>query len=390
MVGLSGSTWAISNLLIFAGSQTNVEVIRSKIFDTIKNEQLFDPLLNKQNLSTTIDAFLVRMAADQPFSPTSLYGTLLSNIFFKNRGSASQRVYLADQIPMVSNGNWPIPIYTAVQGESGVAQNLLEWYEFTPWEVGGAWLSSWVPSWAYGNKFNHGQTTVLLGENLGFNLATFGTAYAGSINDAVARLQDQIKSSPSVEDQALVVALESLQKIKPAYVLEGTTFFTTVVNNFMYGMPQSKLKNEYLYIMDGGIAFNFPYPPISGERADRKADIIIYVDFTETPGLALTKAVNYAQRKKLKFPPIDITNIAKNSISVFVNNNDPTVPVVIYMPLTGAIADCVSKNTCGTFAFKYDVSTMNTLSNAMRDSVKTNKNTIITAINNWIAAVSKG
>ena len=119
MVGLSGSTWAISNLLIFAGSQTNVEVIRSKIFDTIKNEQLFDPLLNKQNLSTTIDAFLVRMAADQPFSPTSLYGTLLSNIFFKNRGSASQRDTWLIKYRVI-NGNWPIPIYTAFR------ENLVE------------------------------------------------------------------------------------------------------------------------------------------------------------------------------------------------------------------------------------------------------------------------
>src|SRR5690606_27664772 len=76
------------------------------------------------------------------------------------------------------------------------------------------------------------------------------------------------------------------------------------VANFSYGMSQSKRKDDkILALSDAGIDFNLPYPPISGERPERKVDIIIFLDASagikEAP--ELKAAEKYARDRNLKF-----------------------------------------------------------------------------------------
>ncbi len=48
---------------------------------------------------------------------------------------------------------------------------------------------------------------------------------------------------------------------------------------------------------------------------------------------ALKKAEEYAKKYNLKFPKIDYDHATKNFISIFKNNDDPSTPTIIYVPL---------------------------------------------------------
>ena len=94
-----------------------------------------------------------------------------------------------------------------------------------------------------------------MGENIGFNLATFGSAYAGGIVDIVELLKEALRDKKSVEEQALLLALEEIKNIPSIGTeIEGERFFSTAVNNFMCGLQSSLGNAEHIYLMDAGSA----------------------------------------------------------------------------------------------------------------------------------------
>jgi hypothetical protein len=133
-----------------------------------------------------------------------------------------------------------------------------------------------------------------------------------------------------------------LKQLMEQYIIEpmkGKRVFWTEVNNYMKGIPN--ISNAYsnlatrdtLKLVDAGLTFNLPYPPISGERAERKADVIFMLDASAgTIPAELKKVEQYARRHNLKFPVIDYTDLDKKTFTVFKDEKNPEVPVVIYMP----------------------------------------------------------
>ena len=110
-------------------------------------------------------------------------------------------------------------------------------------------------------------------------------------------------------------------------------------------------KQKYIAMVDAGISFNLPYPPISGERPERKADIIIFLDASGgRPSNEFKKVEEWAKTHNLAFPPIKYSfshvlekepgiisvsteEIGNRAITVFRNPQDQNCPIVIYMPL---------------------------------------------------------
>ena len=108
-----------------------------------------------------------------------------------------------------------------------------------------------------------------------------------------------------------------------------------------------------------------------------KADIIIFVDASgDNLAADLRHAESYARNKGLKFPPIDFTNIDKKAVSVFRNDADVQMPIVIYVPrildrsiftnpnmtaITKSFENikdfdvevCIKSGPCSTFNFAY-------------------------------------
>ena len=263
-------------------------------------------------------------------------------------------------------GALPLPIYTAISGESNASERL--WYEFTPHEVGAPWLNAYVPTWAFGRKFNNGVSVTNAPEQtLGTMLGTFGLAVG-------VTLENLLQQTDITQNLKSALLKNILARIMAQYGNDRA--ISAEYFNFVFGLPNTYYNNLAIaQLVDAGIDINLPYPPISGQRPEHKADIIIFVDASAgTVGAELQNVENYARANNLPFPVIDYTNIGNNAVSIF-TSDDPQVPIVIYIPrivdqdLLDAhqndlpelynylkdfdIDQCCDDGACNTFNFSY-------------------------------------
>lgn len=375
ITSLSGSTWALGTWLATAtkyqkatGKQLSISEFSQQFATMIDSKGLGK--LSPTDIKLLSNSILVQAVLGRPVTLVNLYGILLANRLLANFGNKKHQTYITEQIDLIQNGQWPIPIYTAVRGEAGLTKEQLNWYEFTPWEVGGAWLGIYAPTFSYGRKFDQGRSREFgPPQDLGFNLGTFGSAFAATVEEIYHEVGEKI-------DSDIVRKIIKKVIIKPA----GQKRLTWAeAFNFTKGMNQSPIKDlKTIKLVDAGLAFNLPYPPVSGERPERKSDILIFLDVSSPikGAPALKESEAYARRKRLKFPIINYEGIDKRTISIFKNEQDPEVPVVIYMPrindqtlwkkleepefapykgyLKGFdVEKCVIEDYCKTFNLKY-------------------------------------
>ena len=331
MVGLSGSTWAIGNIMAHAaqahqGAQTfSLSGFKNDLFSTIANKGLGEVTQAEAELMS--DELLLRTVSGQPLTLVNIYGALLANRLLASFGNKRHQVYLSEQAPLIETGSWPIPLYTAVRGDNDLTPEQLMWYTFSPWEIGSHWLNAYSPTWGFGRVFKNGSSVDADPEKgLGFLFGTFGSAFSATVQDIYQNFASKI-SSPIVRTVVETIV------IRPA----GQKRLTWAeVDNFTRGMPASPISPvSGMRMVDAGLAFNVPYPAVSGKSVGRYPDIIIIVDASYYIAGApeLKKAEAYARRNDLQFPRIDYTNIDKKGMSVF-KENDPSIPVVIYLPRT--------------------------------------------------------
>ncbi|MCX5922516.1 MAG: hypothetical protein NTX86_04270 [Candidatus Dependentiae bacterium] len=310
MVGLSGSTWSIGS---WVASGLSIERFKEQLIP--KTEQGIYSL-SVPELMLLAGNLLVKAAYDQELTIIDLYGALLANALLKDFGDDRQKIYLSQQAKTIEGGDWPFPIYTAVRADEHAKQ---DWYEFTPYEIGATWIATdkrgmYIPSWAYGRTFFAGKSIDFAPEqSLGFQKGTFGAAIAGSVEEAIQKITESKKVLPPF-DQVMDVMINTL----------GSQRITTAVaNNFSFGMEASTIKDlKQLRLADGATEFNLPYPPVSGERPERKADILIFVDFADDSPTDFKRVEKYARDKGLKFPAIDYAAIENRVLTVFKDEHD--------------------------------------------------------------------
>ncbi len=206
-------------------------------------------------------------------------------------------------------------------------ENNYFWYEFTPHEVSSISHNIHIPTWAYGRTFNNGTATNNAPEqSLGFNMGTWGAAFAASIHEALNAI-GLASDNPHAN---------YLMQFLHYYIGEDRPLpFWAKIPNFMYGIPKENEQKEHkhLKLVDAGLCTNLPYVPISGVNPERSADIIIFLDSSAGElGEQFEKCVKYAQDNHLPFPPVDLANIDKKTISIFKDDNNPKIPLVLYMP----------------------------------------------------------
>jgi len=140
------------------------------------------------------------------------------------------------------------------------------------------------------------------------------------------------------------------------------------------------------------MAFNLPFPPLL--RPERQLDIILVMDASASvkDAPALAKAAEYARIHGLKFPPINLHNIDKKIVSVFKDETDSTIPVVIYFPRianpayeNGFDPDPDKTAFCGTTNFAYKPEQFELLRGLMDTAVVGNKEIIVDEIKQRIA-----
>src|SRR5579862_1036295 len=323
ITALSGSTWALGPWMATGWTWADFRVYLEGI--VIRNIFQVGPDVARH----IADVFATKLAFNQSVTTVDLFGALLANRLLDGFGEDRQLQYLSHQAAKVKDGNHPYPIYTATDGSEKVVEDA-HWYELTPHEVGAASFGVYVPTWAYGRAFYGGGSLDFAPEQtLGFILGTCGSAFAvhaGFVWDSFAASLSNAMLKQVMEDYVIAP-------------LKGKRIFWAEVNNFMKGIPNiphaysNLTTRDTLKLVDAGLTFNLPYPPISGERPDRKSDVIFMLDASagSIPG-ELKKVEQYARRHNLKFPKIDYTDLDKKTFAVFKDEKDAAVPVVIYMP----------------------------------------------------------
>jgi hypothetical protein len=321
----------------------------------------------------------VKKLFGQPISDTDYYGTSIGRYLlgfddgvykdgfipkYLSQQLGEGAVWTKKNSPLAANYNpvLPFPIYTAVQDESErtTAQNY-HWFEFTPYQIGtvleknGHQAGMFVKTWAFGRRFLNGHSVDYAPEqSLDFYLGIFSSAMNANIHDTASMVPGLQKIGSIAKSLPLTGFLDTQHRFTTAKVL-----------NPMYGMKEQYdeeyIKSPEIGLIDAGLSFNLPYPPLNdyaGKRPERKPDVIIFIDAsadaadvnidsTLNPplrwehnkqawptGNELRKVATYAHTHGLNFPDLPNGNLASERCKILSDENSP---VVIYIPLTKVV-----------------------------------------------------
>ncbi len=363
---LSGSTWLMAPwTMLGIPLKEYKKKLRPRVEDAINIKSL--------SMQKAIKLLAKKVLFDQKVTLVDLYGALLANRLLNEFKSKKQKVYLSDSATNLESGQFPLPIYTAVETTANY-----NWFEFTPYKIGSIPLNYYVKTWAFGRKFANGKSKDYPPEqNLGFLMGIFGSAFAANYEEIIDAMQDKPKTKDFYDLVYFLTSQPNWKKIRIS---------AAKVRNFMYGIDESPLKNKKnLTLVDAGVAINLPFPPLL--KPERKIDIIIACDFSTSAqyGKELKKASKYAKENGLKFPPINLSKLKSNIITVFKDKKDPTVPVVIYCPLIknkkfSKKFDPYTADYCNTFNFSYSNNEFDELTALMKFNITQNKTKIINEI----------
>lgn len=407
MSALSGSTWALAP---WTSLQLPITTFREQLIAKtqrtmgVAGKELL-PLPSSGQMVKVFNNLERKFLFDQPITSVDLWGAMIANSVFSGHRKP-QNIYLSEQGPMLDTGTQVIPIYTAVHP---LGELEYYWFEFTPFEIGSTDLQAFVPTWAFGRKFDNGvsvNTQTNAGpqyapeQTLGFYMGIFGSAFTVNVAEMIDMLRKA--EDPSAEDYS--VKLKIVEEITESLNIKDVRLARispAEVFNYTYQLAGSPISNrKKIVLVDAGLAFNLPTPPLL--RPERAIDVIFIFDSSADIGSAgeLRKAEQYAQVNNLPFPPIDYQQAKTQSISIFANPQNPKCPTIIYLPLIkdpelpGVKGDpllenfdpkrCVEQDYCSTFNFKYNVAEFETLTKLTEVNIVGNAEKIKTALQNHL------
>ena len=331
MSGLSGGTWFLGP---WVSSGLNIQDYREEaIQDCLEGMDLQDV----KDLGPILDSLWVKFAFNQPLNIVDGYGALLGNNFLRGFDKKQNMIYISEQSILISDGAYPMPVYTAVLGERDMPNH---WFEFTPFEVGSRWLGAYVPTWAFGQKFKKGESKSSAPEmSLGFNMGIFGSAFAASFSEAYEKAIKDAALPKFLRGVPLADKIWASMKQVVAQVVAGdignTRLAWAEVFNYAYKLKQSPF-SQYrdLKLADGGVDFNNPiFATYRKPPYGQAPDVVFVFDSGSTVNIDDLKiAEQYAQKHNLKFPKIDREDVDQRALTVFEDPSDPEMPLVIYMP----------------------------------------------------------
>jgi len=369
---LSGSTWSV-----FTWSAMGTQLDEFVTYLKRRANEGLTPIVKPAQLADITQAFLIKIAFKQYLTLVDVYGGLIANKLFEYFPNRHQ-VHLSQISKQLENGNWFMPIGTAINTNP---YPYADWMEFTPYEIGSYVLGAFIPSWSYGRAFEKGNSRDYAPEqSLGFLLGTFGSAMEVAIPDVIDHAGDEIKSASSL----LFDVMDALKTTRFGELRAAPA----VVNNFAIGQGSNAIEKEkYLTLVDAGLHHNNPLPPLL--RREREVDVIFVFDLsgglqTDAPELLL--AQDHARSLGLPFPvisPEQFKELGNKECTVFASN-DPKTPWVIYMPLG------IERDKFATTKFAYSTTDFNNLSGITRTHVTANKDLIIDALKRRLQQVNPG
>ncbi|CAG8528968.1 7843_t:CDS:2 [Paraglomus brasilianum] len=267
---------------------------------------------------------IIKYIDGSPMNLVDVFGTFLSSrlLIPEDVEGVNERWYkLSGQKEMIDDGSAPLPIYTVVRheikeeteegnkdrpeggGEKEKAkmsyeeekeetntevnkkgdsddenkEDEFQWFEFTPYEIGCEDIGAWIPTWAFGRRFEGGVNVERKPEhNMGLLLGVFGSAFCATL----AHYYNEIRACLPAG-----FLTETLDKMVKEYEKNISTIHPispACFPNFVYKMTElppavsSLAEKENICLMDSGVDNNIPFYPLL--RKGRDVDIIIAID----------------------------------------------------------------------------------------------------------------
>lgn len=319
--GLSGSCWNLATQYssLCATKENPIQAV-FEFFKKNLTHHIANPIgvlkaLSKNSSPETavelvFGGLVQKETMDLPLRVIDVYGSLLAArlIIGTDPESQHQDFKLSQQKRFLEGGKQMMPIYTAIYHERPWKDELdkehaeyvenyeqawaehskkkdhLAWYEFTPFEIGCDEQAAWVPTWAFGRKFELGKNLTRIPEqNIGQLIGIMGAAPCAPIYIDIRQFEHFLPEGWLKEKwkQLYDGAMEDIEE-QERWKFEGHHLIPTASNyNYIYHLnpPPSKLgltNNPILELIDAGAANDLPLYPLV--HPSRKVDIIIGFD----------------------------------------------------------------------------------------------------------------
>ncbi|KIW62334.1 hypothetical protein PV04_10515 [Phialophora macrospora] len=314
--GVSGSCWLQTLFYSSLGKQDHRQLLKH-IKSRIGTHIAFPPPALKLVTSAPtnkyiLSGFIEKLKGDPgaSFGLVDIYSLLLAARLLVPHGDLAVNdadLKLSNQRTYIENGEYPMPIYTAVRHEipvdvevkdaakSDVAlkeqvrevarkEAWFQWFEMHPWEVWCEEFGAGIPTWSLGRPFHNGrnvvpETGVTLPEiRQSLLLGIWGSAFCATLSHYYKEIKPALLGMVGFDgiNMLLEGKNEDLIKIHP---IDPAT-----IPNFVHGMdgqlpstcPDSVFKTSHLQLMDAGMSNNLPIYPLL--RPGRDVDILIAFD----------------------------------------------------------------------------------------------------------------
>ena len=314
--GLLGCSTYISTLcgsslpmISWFASKTTLKKYKKILINSVKNA-VITPITNLKLLR---DIYIRRFSFKQPFNIVNLFGFLFADKFLDHIPNKKQLKGISQQQKLLVNGEYPMPIYAAIDSVSNY-----EWLEFTPYEVGSYFLNAYIPTWSFGRKFVNGTSINYTPEQTySSSMGMFCSAFSIGLKDILNIFID-------------CNICKNIKKNIQNTFLDEIRFAPVKIPNFTFAMNKSPMKNiKNLKIIDAGFELVIPIPPLL--KKERKVDLIIIGDYSTSMN-HLPKLEGYAKKLNIPFPKVPKKNYKTTQISIFKDEQNPKTPIVIYIP----------------------------------------------------------
>lgn len=314
--GVSGSCWLQTLFYSSIGKQDHRTMLKH-FKARLGTHIAFPPAALKLVTSAPTNKFILsgfieRLRGDPKacFGLVDIYSLLLAARLLVPHGDLDVHDYdlkLSNQRMYIEDGQYPMPIYTAVRHEIPVDEEekkeakanpalkqkikekarkeaWFQWFEMHPWEVWCEEFGAGIPTWSLGRPFHGGrnqlpETGVTLPEiRQSLLLGIWGSAFCATLSHYYKEVK------PALGGIVGFAGLDGLLEDKNDDLIKIHPIDPATVPNFVYGMegklpstcPDSVFKNDHLQLMDAGMSNNLPIYPLL--RPGRDVDVVIAFD----------------------------------------------------------------------------------------------------------------
>ncbi|KAG7328604.1 hypothetical protein KOW79_008548 [Hemibagrus wyckioides] len=381
ITSLSGSTW--TNAYLYNDphwSEKDLDVAINLVKKELSKgtKTLFGP----SRLRYYYSELRQKQKDGHPFSPIDMWGLIIENAIYGKNNEAT----LSDQQEAVSEGQNPLPIYTAVNMKRDAGGSMMageertlnlrlvffSWCEFTPYEVGFPKYGGFVPAEHFGSEYFLGHLIKKLPEiRVSFLLGLWSSVFSanlmllwkhvtGAMPSWTSWLGEDVSSIETDDDDStldtLVLAsnastLSNFMHGRPmickvfnflrGFVLHNkyreSSTFNTLKETHLDAFPNRLTPmDRTLGLVDAGFEFNSAFPPVL--RPHRHVDVVLSLSYSwdEDHLKILKKTQQYCAIRQLPFPNVDFSKFEgepPREVYVFEDEKNPDAPIVVHFPL---------------------------------------------------------